>query len=61
MILKWKCGYCQDVNESDSTKHHDRNVCKCKESAVDLEDGYMWTDGKVIVISRDGVLLENVK
>jgi len=59
MILKWKCGYCLDVNESDSTKHHDRNVCKCKKSAVDLEDSYMWIDGKVIEISRNGINVED--
>lgn len=58
MIYKWKCGFCQDVVESDSTLHHVINYCKCGDSSVDLEEDSMWVNGDVIGISKDGVLIK---
>ena len=40
MKMKWKCGFCGDVVISDSKEHHKMDHCKCKKSAIDLEEDY---------------------
>jgi len=47
----WKCGYCDDVLISYSHLRHDMNTCDCGKSALDLEEHYCRTIGKVNRIS----------
>jgi endogenous inhibitor of DNA gyrase (YacG/DUF329 family) len=53
VILTWKCGYCGSVQVSDSSKRHSMDFCKCRESAVDLEQWYQRNVGNVIEIKRE--------
>jgi len=45
-LLKWTCGFCGSTQES-KIKRWEMSYCKCKKSAVDLEEGYSRYIGKV--------------
>jgi len=59
IILEWQCEICQDVQLSDSNRRHHMDYCKCGESAVDLEEGYQRSIGKVKDVKR--TISENEK
>ncbi len=50
-ILEWRCGYCDSIQKSDSSKRWSMDYCKCGESFVDLEEHYQRNMGEVIVIN----------
>jgi len=50
--LIWQCEECKDVVISYSHLRHDMNYCECGKSAVDLEEHYQRSMGKVKDISR---------
>jgi len=50
-ILEWRCGYCDSIQKSDSTKRWSMDYCKCGESFVDLEEHYQRNMGEVIVLN----------
>ena len=50
-ILDWKCGDCDSVQKSDSSKRWSMDYCKCGKSFVDLEEHYQRNMGEVIVIN----------
>tara|TARA_R110000772_G_scaffold238560_1_gene350547 strand:+ start:511 stop:717 length:207 start_codon:yes stop_codon:yes gene_type:complete len=50
--LIWKCEECEDVVVSYSHLRYDMNNCDCAKSAVDLEEHYQRSMGKVKEISR---------
>ena len=58
--LTWTCGFCGDVNESYSNRRWDMNVCKCGKSSVDLEKYYQRIFGKVIKVSSQEQIYDNV-
>lgn len=47
---KWKCDICNDIVVSDSREKHTMNYCRCKLSAVDLEEDYSREIGAVHII-----------
>jgi len=52
----WKCKLCNSIQESSSSISHMMDVCKCKQSTMDLEEGYSRSSGdiEIIKISEDG-------
>tara|TARA_R110000824_G_scaffold361407_1_gene549345 strand:+ start:266 stop:691 length:426 start_codon:yes stop_codon:yes gene_type:complete len=50
-ILDWKCGYCNSVQKSDSSKRWSMDYCHCGQSFVDLEDHYQRNMGEIIVLN----------
>lgn len=57
MKLAWACDKCHWLQVSDSKLHHQMDHCKCKETAVDLEEGY----GRMIGFPRVIAVLEKGK
>ena len=51
--LTWGCTKCGDTVESYSNRRWDMDMCKCKESAVDLEEFYQRNMGYVKEIKRE--------
>jgi len=52
MKMIWKCPECGDVVTSDDNERHTMDYCKCKETAVDLEQHYCRFMGDPIVLER---------
>lgn len=50
--ITWQCEYCKDILKSSSKEQHTMNYCKCKKSAVDLEEYHMRIVGKPEVLKR---------
>jgi len=50
MKIKWKCEYCGDIVSSDSKVRHKMDYCKCKKSAIDLEEHYRREVGKPTIL-----------
>jgi len=50
-ILEWKCGYCDSVQKSDSSKRWHMDSCSCGKSGVDLEEFYQRAFGDVITLN----------
>lgn len=40
MKIAWYCKECKWLSVSDGEKAHDMNYCKCRKTALDLEEGY---------------------
>lgn len=50
--LIWKCELCEDIVISYSHIRHDMNTCECGKSAIDLEEFYQRSMGKIQELSR---------
>ena len=51
--ITWKCNYCKDTVTSDSTQRHKMDYCKCKKSAIDLEEHYLRQVGDIEIIKGE--------
>lgn len=51
-IIKWKCGICGSAHKSHSEERWKMDFCECGKSAVDLEEHYYRTLGKVEIIEE---------
>jgi len=50
---KWKCKVCEEEIVSYSNTRHQMDVCMCGASAVDLEEHYLRTMGRVEFICTE--------
>ncbi|MCP5006639.1 MAG: hypothetical protein GY941_22260 [Planctomycetes bacterium] len=55
MKLTWACHQCGSVVVSDSKEQHTMDWCECRQTAVDLEEGYMRTLGDPVTIKKEEV------
>lgn len=51
-IIKWQCSLCKDIITSKSKERHCMDYCKCKKTAVDLEEHYCRILGKPELIEE---------
>lgn len=48
MKVTWVCKYCNDIVVSNSKERHQMDYCKCKKSAMDLEEHYSRHIGNIM-------------
>ena len=48
-LITWKCLYCNSVQVA-KVRRWEMSYCKCKKSAVDIEEGYTRFIGKVKIL-----------
>jgi len=52
VYIKWQCDICKDVVISNTKKRHEIDYCKCKKSAMDVEEEYIRCLGKPITLLK---------
>ena len=48
----WKCEECGSVQTAKSYEWHTMSYCECKESFVDLEEGYVRMGGEAMITEK---------
>ncbi len=52
MKIAWVCDLCNWLQVSDSDLRHQMDYCKCKQTAIDLENEYTGAMGNPRIIAR---------
>jgi hypothetical protein len=51
-VIVWKCHKCKEINVSRAREHHNMDICRCKQSGIDLEEYCTRIMGSVKILKK---------